>query len=383
VFGAVGATLDRLRATRLWRAWGRYGQVRGNVLAGGIAYFAFFSLFPALAVGFTVFGLVLGGRPDLRSQVVDYVNQTFGGAVVIGTEPDQGVVQITTLTQGNVLTIAGGFGLLLLLASGVGWVGALRDGISAIFGRPAGSNPVITKLRDVGTLAGVGLGALTSVLGGLLVNGATGNVLDWVGLGPSRLAGILVGVLSSVVLLIIDTALLLLMLRLMGGKGLPFDDLFTAALAGGVGLGLLKVFGGVLLRFASHNRFLAASAVLVGLLVWMNLMARVALLCAAWAATTAHDHGHIVLPEQDQPARQPADRVAAEPVPRPRSAPAGVAPWPLVAPPGMPDYGVRAADRTSLAAGAVLGVTAAIGARVLGRSVKELAGLFGRRPEQP
>src|SRR3954470_17534918 len=68
--GRVDAWLQPLPATLPYRAWQRYGAVRGNVLAGGIAYFAFFSVFPALAIGFTVFALVLGNQLDLQAQLV-------------------------------------------------------------------------------------------------------------------------------------------------------------------------------------------------------------------------------------------------------------------------------------------------------------------------
>ena len=44
--------------THLWRAWSRYSEARGGLLAGGVTYFAFFSLFPVIALAFTVFGLV-------------------------------------------------------------------------------------------------------------------------------------------------------------------------------------------------------------------------------------------------------------------------------------------------------------------------------------
>jgi hypothetical protein len=37
--------------TRVWRARERYSMARGDLLAAGIAYFSFFSLFPALGVG--------------------------------------------------------------------------------------------------------------------------------------------------------------------------------------------------------------------------------------------------------------------------------------------------------------------------------------------
>ena len=70
--------IKRLQALRPWRAWQRYTQARGGVLAGGMAYIAFFSLFPALAVGFTVFGLIVGDDPELQAQVIQSVNDGIG-----------------------------------------------------------------------------------------------------------------------------------------------------------------------------------------------------------------------------------------------------------------------------------------------------------------
>src|ERR1044071_6126307 len=86
--GRVDAGLAPLRGTLPYRAWQRYGAVRGNVLAGGIAYFAFFSIFPALAIGFTLFALVLGNQEDLQVQLVKYVNESLG-ATVISYHPGQ------------------------------------------------------------------------------------------------------------------------------------------------------------------------------------------------------------------------------------------------------------------------------------------------------
>jgi membrane protein len=354
------ALLDRARSTKVWRAWSRYGQVRGNVLAGGIAYFAFFSLFPAFEIGFTVFGLVLGRHADLQARVVSYVNSFFGGVTVIGSTQNTGVVSIDQLVQTDVLTLWGVIGLLVLLGTGLGWVGALRDGISAVFGCVQGQNPVIAKLSDLGALASLGVGVLASATVSVLVTGATRPVLDWLGMSRTQLAVVVVNVLTSLLLLVIDTLLFLLVLRFLPGITLPFDDLFTGALAGGVAVGLLKVSGGVLLRSTSGNKFFASFSIVVGLLVWLNLVARVALLAAAWAATTAQDHGHLApLPS---PVSSPVpERVASSArAGQPQSGlPAAIGAVPA------PDHGVRAGDRTVLAAGAVLGATAAVGARAL------------------
>ena len=86
--------LTRLQATRPWRAWSRYGDARGNVLAGGISYFAFFSIFPAVALAFTVFGFVLQNRPDLLQAVADGLQQYLPGFVKDAQHPN-GIIPVT------------------------------------------------------------------------------------------------------------------------------------------------------------------------------------------------------------------------------------------------------------------------------------------------
>jgi membrane protein len=65
---------------------------------------------------------------------------------------------------------------------------------------------------------------------------------------------------------------------------------------------VLKLFGSALLQIAVRNRFLAAFGVLVALLVWLNLVARVTLVAAALAATVATDRGHLATPNPATPA---------------------------------------------------------------------------------
>ena len=64
-----------------------------------------------------------------------------------------------------------------------------------------------------------------------------------------------------------------------------------------VGFTLLKFFASELLQSVSRNRFLASFGLIVGLLVWMNLLARLLLVAAAWSATVAADRGHLRTPD--------------------------------------------------------------------------------------
>ena len=130
------AALARLQATRAYRVWQRYTEGRGRVLAGGIAYFAFFSLFPALTLGFTIFGVVLRDHPALYHDIVHSVSTTLPGIVKDSEHPD-GLLDASTPPTLNVLTITGAIAFVVLVFAGLGWLGALREGVSGDVRSPA------------------------------------------------------------------------------------------------------------------------------------------------------------------------------------------------------------------------------------------------------
>jgi membrane protein len=362
--------VGRAQASLPWRAWQRYGQARGSVLAGGMAYIAFFSLFPALALGFTVFGLVVGNDAELQGRVVDAVNNGLGTTIItpIG-RTSGGLISFDTLTGSTELTVAGVIGLLGFLIAGLSWLDAMREGVRAMFGQPTfEGNIVKTKLLDLVTLVTLGLVLLASALGGVLVSGAAGRLLRLVGLDGSTLGSIVLGAISTLVLLAVDIAVFLIIFELLSGVSVPRNDLGDAALFGGVGLGILKLLGGLLLHGAGNNKLVATAGVALGLLIWLNLVSRLTLVAAAWGATVAIDRGHLAAEEHGLP--------QATSVPEPRTSrddgeparPSPVAPRPAFTPVVSP----RNADRVSVAAGAVLGAAGLVAARTAAGAVRSI-----------
>jgi membrane protein len=373
------------------RAWQRYGKARGGVLAGGMAYAAFFSLFPALAVGFTVFGLVVGDDSTLQKRVINAVNDGIGTTIITPIGGKGGIVGIDQLTGSNQLTIAAIIGLIGLLLTGMGWLDAMREGVRAMFGQPTlEGNVVAAKLRDLAVLVSIGVVLLASAVGGVAASGATGALLRWVGLDESLLGRLVLGAVSTLVLLAVDVMVFLLIFRLLSGVHLPRHDLWDAALFGGVGLGVLKLFAGVLLSSAGNNAFLAAAGVLLGLLIWLNLVSRLTLVAAAWGATVAIDRGHLAEsdggpalaletasgraaasapdPDRERAAVPGPSRPGASALRFPEPRPGGPAP----AVPFTPVVSPRQADRISVAAGAVLGAAGLVAARVTAGAVRSV-----------
>jgi membrane protein len=349
---ALWATVQR---TDLWRAWTRYGDARGNLLAGGVTYFAFFSIFPAVALAFTAFGLVLQGQPDLLDEVKNYLNGLLPGFLKESPDSSEGLIPLEMPTSGT-LSVAGAIGVVGLLWAGLGWLGALRDGIRTIFGLEGEpGNFVTNKLRDLGVLLLLGVAIVVSAG----VTGVAGAAASWlaelIGLGGQwwilKLVSVVVGV-------ILDGAIVLVLLRLLSGADVPWAGLRSAALIGGIGLTILKLLGTTLLG-AMNNPLYASIALVVGLLVWLNYMSRVVLLSAAWAANHLDETRTVALSEGVQaklaegplPERETRleERRAARHADT--SAVAG----------GLSGREQRAVDRASVVSGAVVGAAATAG----------------------
>jgi membrane protein len=96
------------------------------------ATFAFFSLFPATALAFTVFGFVLRGHPDLLRTIFNHLGAYLPGLVKDAQHPE-GLIPIQP-PQAVALTITGDLAFLVLVLAGLGWLRATREGIRAVFG---------------------------------------------------------------------------------------------------------------------------------------------------------------------------------------------------------------------------------------------------------
>jgi len=352
------------KASPPWEAWQRFVRANGNLLAAGVGYFAFFSIFPALALAFAIFGFVLQNRPDMLSAITDSINAALPGMVKTPSTPN-GIISIEAPAS-LTLTITGIISFFTLLYAGLGWVGAMRIGIRAVFGLEARSDTMVrTKARDLFVLVSVGVAVAASAVITSMAGGLAGTVAAWVGLAGS---GPLVGLVGLIVGIVFDGLILVVLLRLLTGAPLPLVRVREGAIVGAAVLGVLKLFAGFLIGHATSNPLLSAVALSVGLLFWLDLLSKVVLLAAAWAANDidltelGDDSGRSAFSRTVRPAFVAPPRPSADTslvpyaaaAPRPSAGPSGQ----VTAPPG-PASASRATDRVSLAAGAVVGAAAA------------------------
>ncbi len=285
VIDTVTTVVAWWQRTRIGRANARFGAAGGGVLTGGIAYSAVFSVFAALTIGLTVFTAILGGDHALRSRVLATVSSSLPG--LIDTGDGRGAISPDSLTLTAGFNVAGGVAVIVLVMSAVSWMAALRTGLRAMFDLPPDrANVVVGKLRELAGLAALSVGVLLSAILSLALTSAVHWFLGALGLGAG--GAWLVAVIGALVSLVVDALTFALLVVVLAGVRPPRRDLLAGSLAAGVGLGAVRQLGtSVVAGSVGRNALLASFAVIVTLLVWVNLVARIVLLSAAWVADPA------------------------------------------------------------------------------------------------
>lgn len=311
--------LGRVRRRWRWldhllRAYARYNDRNGDHLAGSITFFGFLSFFPLIALVYAIAGYAAKVDPAVR----EYVNETIT-SLLPGLAGQLHIDQIHARSTGVI-------GLALLLITGIGWIDVLREALHDMWMRPRGNrgNFVLNKLNDIVVLAGLGIGLLASVALSGLAASATQSVLAAIGMEHVTGVGGAVRVLAVAIAVAFDTLIFVLLFARLSGSGEPPRRMLRGALFAAVGFELLKLVGAELVSHTTSNPVYGIFAVVVGLMVWINVVARFTLFAAAWTATAVD----IPVPFRDMPAvpegirpdlageTPPPPRTAADPAPK-------------------------------------------------------------------
>jgi len=265
----------------LIRAYTRYQADAGDRQAAAVTFFAFLSFFPLLALAASILTYAIGD--DAVATVVEQVNSYAPGlADQLGLE--------TILTNNRAAGAAGLIGLAGLLYSGLGWVDALREAVRAIWHHNVkAGNIIVKKLTDVLVLAGLGLTIVLSVGVSAATGAFTDVALEAGGLGTGLVATSLVKIVGVLLGLVTSTALFLFLLWRLPKVQSPFRRVLKGALLAAALFEVLKRIGALYIERTTENPIYGAFAVIVGLLVWINIVSRVFLLCAAWTVTAPYD----------------------------------------------------------------------------------------------
>ncbi|PWV44809.1 YihY/virulence factor BrkB family protein [Nocardiopsis sp. L17-MgMaSL7] len=261
----------------LVRAYGRYSDRNGTQLAGAVTYFAFLSFFPLLALAFAVVGFLASQQVELTSYLERALDE-----VLPGLSDQLPMEQIAKARVG-----ASVIGLLGLLYAGLNSVSALREALHTIWlnSLRQGPNFLVRKLVDLLVMIALGTALLFTVAFTSFMQTATVWMLSLVGLDGSLVANLSLRALALVIAIGVNMCLFVLAFALLSGTGRPTAQMWRGALLGAVGFEILKNVATQLLAGTLGNPVYASFAVLVGLLVWINLVMRVIMFSAAWTAT--------------------------------------------------------------------------------------------------
>ncbi|WP_420161418.1 YihY/virulence factor BrkB family protein [Nocardiopsis sp. CNT-189] len=271
-----------LRRGRPWfdhlvRAYERYADRQGNQLAASVTYFAFLSFFPLIALAFAVVGYAVEVDPNARSYLETAIDEQLPGL--------SRQLPIEQIAQAR--TGAGAIGLIGLAYTGLGAVGALREALHTIWLKSVSDGPnfLVAKAIDLAVTAVLGAALLASVALTGVAQAATGWLLGWVGLDGSFTAAAATRLLGLAIAIGADLLIFLVLFSRLSGTRRPWRLLWRGALLAAVGFEVLKAVGALLIGGTLTNPVYASFAVLVGLLVWLNIVLRMVVFAAAWTAT--------------------------------------------------------------------------------------------------
>lgn len=271
----IGPLVARLMQTHAWRSYETLDRVHWTRLAAAITFISFLALFPLITVAAAI-GAALLDQEQL-SKLEDRISEQVPGI------SDQLDVNSLVANAGTIGVVAGA----LLLVTGIGWVGSLRDCLRAVWelDDEDEGNPVLRKLKDGGVLLGLGAVALASVGASALASTAVGWSADRLGIDRGGASGVLLQVVAIAIAVVADFLVLLYLLTLLPGVHPPRRRLMVAALMGAVGFELLKLLLSGYIQGVASKSMYGAFGVPVALLLWINFSAKLLLFCAAWTAT--------------------------------------------------------------------------------------------------
>ncbi|MFE9398023.1 YihY/virulence factor BrkB family protein [Streptomyces flavidovirens] len=321
----VGPFVTRLTVTHAWRTYETLDRVHWTRLAAAITFISFLSLFPLITVGAAI-GAALLSDDQLHRMENKIAEQVPGIS---------GQLDLASLVEnaGTVGIVAGA----VLLFTGIGWVGSMRECLRAVWelDDTDEGNIFLRKLKDGGVLAGLGVIGLSSWAASSIGSTAVDWTAEQTGVSQSGAGGVLLRIAALALAVGADFLILLYVLTLLPGVQPVRHRLITASLIGAIGFELLKLLLGSYMKGVAAKSMYGAFGVPVALLLWINLTAKLLLCCAAWTATR-HDSERAAGEDRDADGERPDAEKADKPEEAAADGPPPGTPPAAGPPPGTP-----------------------------------------------
>lgn len=234
----------------------KFSDDRAGRSAALIAYYGFFSVFPALLALVTVLGFVLEDNPDLRQDIAD---SALGQFPIIG---DQIASSVAEPLSGNPVALVIGLGAAVW--AGMGMVQACQDAMNEVWAVERARYPsfIGKRVRSLVMLAVMGALIILSTGVAQLVNVVAPGVLAAVGLVVASVAlNLLVFAVAYRVLTVADVS----WRTVLPGAGFAAVAYTALQYIGGLYVG--RTLDGATTTYGTF-------AVVIGLLSWIFLIAQ-------------------------------------------------------------------------------------------------------------
>ncbi|MCD4852102.1 YihY/virulence factor BrkB family protein [Arthrobacter sp. AK01] len=279
--------MARLNTNRAMRSFQHYSRQHGPLLSAGIGFNMFFSVTGLLTTGFAIAGIVLGGNPVLEDAVIGSVASAAPGLLQVNG--GEGLVDPQSLLNPSGLGWTALIAAAITIFTSLGWIASVREGLRGVMNAdPLQRNGLLQKLIDAGTLLLLGVILVISAGASLIF----GTAADWL-IGLLKLdeavAAPIAATVKIVVPLLLNCATAAVLFRIAGGLKLGKRALLEGVVLAGVGTTVLQFFSTELLARSGNNPVLASFAIIIGLLIWFNLVSQVYLVSASWSAIREAD----------------------------------------------------------------------------------------------
>ncbi|HCT13765.1 MAG TPA: inner membrane protein YhjD [Corynebacterium nuruki] len=258
----------------------RYGEQGGNQFAAGITYFSVLSLFPLIMLVMAVAAMVLAGNQDLLDKLLDKVTDSGEGGL---GDTLSDIINTAINQRGSVF----GIGLVLTVWTGLGWIGNLRMGISAMW-RVSGKADSFLRGKISDFIALVGL--LLSLIIAFAVTAVGSGGFTWriiQNLNMDHVTGIrvVVYILATLIALAANWVVMFWLLMFFPRAYVPRPAAVRGAVIGAIAFEIFKQFAAVFFNNTMSNPAGAAFGPIIGVMVLLYFVWRITLYCSAWVAT--------------------------------------------------------------------------------------------------
>jgi membrane protein len=274
------------------RAWAENKADNMPIIAGGVAFFGFLSIFPALIALLSLYGLVATPETVAR-QVEDLSAQLPESAAQIIEEQLSAIVA----NSGSALTVGLIVSILAALWSASGGVGNLVTAVNLAYDEVETRNFVKLKLMSLGLV----LGSIVFVLITFGLVAVVPAVLDALPLGV--VGTILAQVIRWVLLLAVFAGALAVLYRVAPDRDAPrFSWVSLGAVVVTVVWAIVSVgFSLYVDNFGSYDKTYGAIAGVIVLMLWLYLTCYLILLGAEINSEAEHQTAHDTTEGEPQP----------------------------------------------------------------------------------